>query len=455
MNRTSQLQNPSLKDRAFRASSITMLGYALSQAIRLGSNLILTRLLVPEMFGVMSVVTVIIIGLNLFSDIGLLQNVVNSKRGEERLFLNTVWASQIIRGVFLFVLMLLISFLFSQANILSILPTGSAYAYPALPNIIALLSLTILISALNSTKMLTANRKLMMGHLTLIEIISQIISVVFIITWASIRPEIWALVYGGIVASSIKMILSHVLIPGRNNRLEWDWKAFHEIFHFGKWIFATSIFGFLLGQGDQLILGGLISAEKLGIYSIALLLAIALRQLLSKVFATVLYPALTEVARERKNELSDTYYKIRRYVDGVTFFTAGFFFFTGHILITFLYDDRYHAAGWMMEVLVLSLITVGPGMLADQCFLALGRARELTYMIIMQVILLFSLLPLLFYLYGMEGAVWATVITPLIKIFVSFGYMKQFKILKISKEVKMLPIIFVGGLLGFIIDYYI
>ena len=415
MNRTSQLQNPSLKDRVFRASSITMLGYALSQAIRLGSNLILTRLLVPEMFGVMSVVTVIIIGLNLFSDIGLLQNVVNSKRGEERLFLNTVWASQIIRGVFLFVLMLLISFLFSQANILSILPTGSAYAYPALPNIIALLSLTILISALNSTKMLTAKRKLMMGHLTLIEIISQIISVVFIITWATIRPEIWALVYGGIVASSVKMILSHVLIPGRNNRLDWDWKAFHELFHFGKWIFATSICGFLLGQGDQLILGGLISAEKLGIYSIAILLAIALRQLLSKVFAAVLYPALTEVARERKNELSDTYYKIRRYV-----------------LITFLYDDRYHAAGWMMEVLVLSLITVGPGMLADQCFLALGRARELTYMIIMQVILLFSLLPLLFYLYGMEGAVWATVITPLIKIFVSYGYMKQFKILKKS-----------------------
>ena len=52
-----------LKQRAINASIWTLGGHAAGQAMRLGTNLIMTRLLVPEMFGVMSIVTVVIVGL--------------------------------------------------------------------------------------------------------------------------------------------------------------------------------------------------------------------------------------------------------------------------------------------------------------------------------------------------------------------------------------------------------
>ena len=78
---------PSLKRRVINAGVWSIGGYGLSQAIRFGSNLLLTRLLAPELFGVMSIATVIMGGLSMLSDVGLRQNIIQSRRGHETLFL--------------------------------------------------------------------------------------------------------------------------------------------------------------------------------------------------------------------------------------------------------------------------------------------------------------------------------------------------------------------------------
>ncbi len=57
--------------RVLRSASWLMIGYGGSQALRLASNLILTRILFPEAFGLMALVTVVTVGLSLFSDVGI------------------------------------------------------------------------------------------------------------------------------------------------------------------------------------------------------------------------------------------------------------------------------------------------------------------------------------------------------------------------------------------------
>ena len=59
----------SLKARVLGATIWTLVGYGGSQAIRFGGNLVLTRLLVPDMFGVIAVATVVLIGLGMVSDV--------------------------------------------------------------------------------------------------------------------------------------------------------------------------------------------------------------------------------------------------------------------------------------------------------------------------------------------------------------------------------------------------
>src|SRR4026208_1145233 len=100
----------SLKRRVFRATAWSSAGYGFSQALRLGSSLVMTRLLLPEMFGVMAIAMLVSVGLALFSDVGLKPSVIQSQRGGEPNFLNTVWTTQIFRGFLLWTCALLISF---------------------------------------------------------------------------------------------------------------------------------------------------------------------------------------------------------------------------------------------------------------------------------------------------------------------------------------------------------
>ena len=88
----------SLKQRVLKAGIWSLAGFGISQAIRFGSNLLMTRLLMPDMFGVMAIAMTVMAGLALFSDIGLKQSVIQSKRGNDALFLNTAWVTQVIRG---------------------------------------------------------------------------------------------------------------------------------------------------------------------------------------------------------------------------------------------------------------------------------------------------------------------------------------------------------------------
>src|SRR5215470_13141142 len=115
----------SLRKRILSAGTWSLAGYGLSQAIRFGTNLLMTRLLVPDMFGVMAIATVVMVGLAMFSDLGLRQSIVQSRRGDDPAFLNTAWSVQIIRGVLLWVATVLVALLVAIADSLGLAPTDS------------------------------------------------------------------------------------------------------------------------------------------------------------------------------------------------------------------------------------------------------------------------------------------------------------------------------------------
>ena len=62
-------QEPStFRQRIAHAGIWSIGGYGVAEALRLVSNLVLTRILAPEMFGIMAIANLIMIGLALFSD---------------------------------------------------------------------------------------------------------------------------------------------------------------------------------------------------------------------------------------------------------------------------------------------------------------------------------------------------------------------------------------------------
>lgn len=436
-----------LKQRAINASIWTIGNHATSQGIRLATNLIMTRLLVPEMFGVMSIVTVVIVGLTLFSDLGLSQSIIQSRRGDDPIFLNTVWSVQIIRGFIIWLFSLLISLALYVAGKLGFLVFNTVYSDPLLPWIIPVVSLSVLFAAFEPTWTSTASRRMEQSKITLIELASQIASVVVMLGWVWVDKSIWALVAGSLSTSIVRNFIVYYVVPGERNKWVLEREAVKEILHFGKWIFASSIVGFLFMNGDRLLLGGLITPQQLGIYTIAFFIVNSIAQVASRLFGNVAFPALSEAVRLRPNQLIDVYYRFRFWFDIGLLFFAGFFFVTGSFIIRILYDSRYVNAGPMLEILSLMLIAVRFN-LTDQCFIALGKPKLMTFLIATRAIFLFLLLPIAFSRYQMTGALWAIVISNFASIPLTIYFKYRLGLLQIRKELYTLTVVVLGGIVG-------
>lgn len=438
---------PTLRQRVFRAGRWSFAGYGLSQAIRLGSNLLMTRLLAPDMFGVMAIAIMVAVILGMLSDIGLQQSIVQSPRGDDPAFLDTAWVIQIIRGGILWLIALLLSIMLYWANLRSLFPAASVYASTLLPLVIAVSAFGAVISGFASTKIATAYRKFNQQRLVQIEVIAQLAALSVMITLGMATRSIWALVAGGLVATLTSTVLSHLWISGTPNRFRSEKKALRELIGFGKWIFISSAVGILAINGDRILLGGYVDAHTLGLYAIAILIVGSVEGLLSRLFATVSLPTLSEVARDHPARLRDIYYKLRVPGDLLLLFLAGLLFAAGQLAIDLLYDSRYSAAGAMLQILALSLFTVRYGV-AHQIYLAVGMPRYLAIINTVRFLSLFILVPALYYLAGLHAAIWGIALHGLATVPFVYYFNQKLRVNDMRRELLVLVALPVGFLCG-------
>ena len=87
-----------LKSRVWFSLGALASGHGIGSFVRLAGNLITTRLLVPELFGIMAVFTVIATVLEMLSDVGIRQSVIRSGNAGTEHFRRTAWTFQIARS---------------------------------------------------------------------------------------------------------------------------------------------------------------------------------------------------------------------------------------------------------------------------------------------------------------------------------------------------------------------
>lgn len=285
--------NGPVKRTAVRNSVITLGGYAASTGVRFVSNLIITRLLVPEQFGIMALVNVFITGLYLFSDIGIGPNIIQNPRGDDPVFLNTAWTVQVLRGMILWVAACLLAW-----------PLARFYARPELLYLLPVVGLSAPIGGLESTRLFTQNRRLALGRVSVVELISQVSGIVAMLLSAAATHSIWSLVIGALVSALVKTALSHTVLPGERNRFAWDASSRKSLIDFGRWIFVSTAITFLSGQSDRLILAKLVSDSRLGLYAIAVNLAVLPANIIGQLSQRVLFPIIADTLRRGGHDWS-------------------------------------------------------------------------------------------------------------------------------------------------------
>ena len=366
----------------------------------------MTRLLLPEAFGLMAMVAAINFVALLLSDIGIRQAVVQSVRGDEATMLDTAWTLQIARGFIVWCGCSLVAVGLYVARTSGALPPDSVYGAPALPALLAAATFSSVVAGFASTKLYTADRQLQQGRVAIIEIISQSVGLLLMGVAAWATQSVWALVVGGWASVTVSVVLSHAWLPGVSNRLQWDAACAREIILFGRWILLSSLLWGLAANGDRLMLGAWVNPTVLGQYAIAATLAMMVEAAAGRIFGAVATPAFSDVVRRDPRRLREVYLRMRVSFDFAFVGAAGLLFSTGQWIVDLLYDARYAPAGAILQILSFSLVFTRYGLVAS-AYLAVGAPKYLTAIHFVKVVSLFVSVPAAYSLAGNQGAYWA------------------------------------------------
>jgi len=362
---TAAFRGNRLLARILRSSSWLVLGYGGSQFLRLVSNLILARLLFPEAFGLMALVSVVTVGLMMFSDVGIGPAIAQNKRGDDPSFLDTAWTIQVVRG-----------FLLWAGACALAWPMAQLYGAPELVLYLPIAGISLAIAGFNPTRIETAHRHLLVGRLTALDLASQAIGIASMILLAWATQSVIALVIGGVIGAVAKLALTHFGLPGLRNRFRWEREAAAELIRFGKWIFLSTAFWFVSSQGDKAILGKFLSLDMLGIYNIGYFLASFPLLLGHAVNQRLMIPVYREQPPGESVANAAKLHKLRVILSTGVLGLLMVMAVAGPWLVDLLYDDRYALAGGIVVVLACAMIPQVIGMTYDQAALAAGDSKS-------------------------------------------------------------------------------
>jgi O-antigen/teichoic acid export membrane protein len=379
----------------------TVGAFGAGQIIRLGTNIVLARLLAPELFGLMLIVHTVRNGVELLSDVGIGQNIIYSKNADEPEFYNTAWTLQLIRGVVLWVVILIASPSLAQF-----------YAMPVLNALIPITSLMVVISGFASVGPQLLQKKLAFARINLFQLAVAICSTVIFVVLAYISRTIWALVVGSILTSLATTVGSYLLVPELKQKFLLNKRFVSEIINFGKWVSLSSAVYFLSRSFDGLYFAKVVPLEVLGVYGIARSMSDLLGLLASRLGNSVVFPFIASHSNTPRASLHGELAHIRVQFLLLAALGCSLFVATADLAIRLLYDQRYQAAAWILPVLIVASWFSVVTSLNESTLLGLGAPSYMAISNSLKLVLLLFGLPLSFKLGGLAGAV---IILPVIE----------------------------------------
>jgi O-antigen/teichoic acid export membrane protein len=356
-----------LKRAAIEGALWSISSNVVGSGARVVYNVILAKLLFPEAFGLMALVTIFLQGLKMFSDIGIGPAVIQNQRDDPRL-LDSAWTIQVVRGIVLWIACCAIAW-----------PVASIYQQAALVWLLPACGVTTIIQGLASTSFFTLARNLDFKKVAVYTTLTTIAEYAITVVLAWLGFGLWSLVFGWYSGSGIRTIVSHAINPGARHRFCWDRECIRAVARFGRWIFVSTLITFFARQLDRLLLGGLVPLSTVGVYTIALSVVSMPMQIAQRLNESILFPVFASRSRENSSRLGADLLRARAVVLSIAMVSllgAAFFL---PVFIESFYDARYASAAWMGQVLTLYVWFSVLQASSDRALLALGEARPLAY----------------------------------------------------------------------------
>ncbi len=265
----------------------TITSQAILFILRIAGTVILARLLSPNDYGLVGMVTVIIVFAEIFKDAGLSLATVQKEEITREQISTLFWINVLISAIL-------------GLCVLAAAPLVAwFYGKPELTAITAALSFSFIISGLTIQHQALQRRHMHFGTLSGIQIATQITNLVVTIVLAYFGWRYWALVVGlltGTLAGTLLTLFFFPWIPG------WVQKGTgaRKMLKFGGHLTGFNIINYFARNADNILIGKLVGAEALGFYSRAYQLLMLPITMMSGPISNVAVPALSRLNEDRQ-----------------------------------------------------------------------------------------------------------------------------------------------------------
>jgi O-antigen/teichoic acid export membrane protein len=257
-------------------------GQVAAQLSRTLSTVILARLLTPHEFGVAAMALVVTAVAQLLTDVGFSASIVQQRTLCERDRATAFWTNAV-AGILLCV-----------ACVAVAAPIADFYGEPRVRALVVALSPTFVLAALGSTHAALLKRRLDFGKLELAAVIGTAAGVTAALVVAFLGGGSWALVAQALAATATTTVAIWLLASWRP-RLTYSRASLAKLWGFGAPVFGARALAFLSRNTDNLLVGRVLGAQALGVYSVAYSVIVLPFERIIGPLQAVLQPALARL----------------------------------------------------------------------------------------------------------------------------------------------------------------
>jgi O-antigen/teichoic acid export membrane protein len=331
--------------------------------LRFARNVILARLLSPADFGVAATFWITTGFLATISQLGFEQMLIRDKDGDAESVGATGQSLLALRGV------LIGAVIFCLAG-----PIMAMFGSPEASAAFRWIALSTALGGLMHRDTIRLQRHLRFGPSIVAQMGPDVI--VTMLAWpiAAYFGDYRAFVVFALLQSVLSLIASHA-VAERPFRLGWDRSVVGKYLSFGWPLLLNSVLMFFVMQGDRMVLAQAYTKAELGLYSVAVGLAMTPGGMLMGLGSQLMLPTLAKVQGDQVQFRK--YYEMYSVVLGAMASAMGILFIlTGPALINLIYGVKYDAAGavigWLGVMQCVRLLRVAPTTAA----LTLGDAKN-------------------------------------------------------------------------------
>lgn len=360
------------------------------RALQMSLLVVVAALLAPDAIGLLGIGLLTYSAVQQFTFLGIDDALIHNRDENVDAYLNTAWILYIARGL------LMAGIIFAIAPFVA-----SFMNEPEAEGIVQLIALSPILLGLRNPGIVYFRKNLDFHKQAVYSLSGSFTNFGVAVGLAVAGFGVWALVLGYVLADGTRMVVSYFVHDHRPG-LGFDGSLAKEMLNYGKWLTGANILQFLLSEGDDIVVGWLLTAASLGLYQVAYRIAKAPATEITQIISRVMFPAFSKL-QDNERELRSAFYRAVQITSFVAFPVG-----VGIITVAPAFVEAFLGPDWMKMVPAMQLIAIY-GLIVSvtsnfgSIWKAVGRPDYMTKIGVIRLVVLGAIIVPLTKTYGITG----------------------------------------------------